>query len=222
MKEHPILFTSAMVKAILAGKKTQTRRIVKPQPGNDLHGHLCWGPPREPMQWWVTDPQKDIAPHCPYGKPGDKLWVRETWGVASIYDSVKPRDLKPNHMKVNFDGQLEGVKKRPSIFMPRWASRIQLEIVSVRVQRLNDISANDAEAEGIVETEFWTPRELESRPFEEKWWDDYHFWENYPQLAYSRLWESINGKGSWELNPWVWVVEFKKVNPNGELCEGRR
>lgn len=95
--------------------------------------------------------------------------------------------------------------------MPRWASRITLEITDVKVELLQDISGDDAMAEGVDQTEFWTPKELEGRPFEEKWWDDYHFWNHYPQMAYRRLWESIHGSGSWDLNPYIWAISFKRI-----------
>lgn len=85
------------------------------------------------------------------------------------------------------------------------------EITKVRAERLQDISAVDAELEGVAHTEFWTPKEMNDRPFEEKWWDDFYFWSHYPQIVFKRLWDSIYGPGSWDRNDWVWVVEFKVV-----------
>lgn len=202
IRERPILFSGAMVRAILEGRKTQTRRVVSTR-GFD------------PYVKSIND-QGRIAPNvcdC-YLKTGDRLWVRETWfdncpGYGPENSELHYRaDGMPD-----FEGEEKGIRWKPSIYMPRWASRITLEIVSVRVERLNDISAVDAELEGVAHTEFWTPKEMNDRPFEEKWWDDFHFWSHYPQIVFKRLWESIYGEGSWEANPWVWVVEFKVVNP---------
>jgi len=152
----------------------------------------------------VKDPDKP----CPYGQVGDRLWVKETWsenrnwtGWAYAYKLEKC---------TWYDEDMKGLWNSP-MFMPRKASRIILEITNVRVERLNDISASSAEREGVALTKFWTPKELEWKPFEEKWWDDFTFWSNYPQIVFKRLWESINGEGSWQENPLVWVIEFKVV-----------
>jgi hypothetical protein len=166
MKERPILFSGPMVRAILEGRKTQTRRIVKPQP-------LCIASGE-----WIMN-----GSACKYGKPGDRLWVRETWWAPR--DDVRG-EYKREYIK--YAATLDGMGQptwKPSIHMPRWASRINLEVVSVRVERLQNISEEDARAEGI-----WQP--------------------NWP-LSWRQLWESINGAGSWEANPWVWVVEFKRI-----------
>jgi len=177
MKERPILFSGAMIRAILAGQKTQTRRVVKPQA--------------------IASPipsSKTGRVHCPYGKPGDRLWVREAWRTVAESNDLTPRDLTAAHRfwyEADAPHQLGYGKLRPSIHMPRIASRILLEVVSVRVERLQDISEADAEAEGITTTEC-----LECDG-----------WAN----AYSRLWDSIYGEGSWAANPWVWVVEFKRI-----------
>lgn len=179
-----------MVRAILDGRKTQTRRVVKKipcacgvwdpteTPAIDERGHYMEG---HSGVWWceccLSDPIK-----CPYGKPGDRLWVRETWGRLDINGTVEYRaDENPKSVGV----------WRPSIHMPRWASRITLEITGIRVERLQDISEDDARAEGVTAI----PLPGGKRCY---------------VAEFSNLWESINGDGSWNLNPWVWVVEFRK------------
>ena len=180
MKERPILFSSPMVRAILDGRKTQTRRVVKSTPVPWNHDHTAWDMSR-----------------CPYGQPDDRLWVREAFmhepadycWEASVSIPSRPKvtvyraDSDPN-------SEAKGVGWKPSIHMPRVYSRILLEIVAVRVERLNDISVSDAIAEGYDGSL--------SDPVD-------------PSIQwYSQLWESINGAGSWAENPWVWVVEFKR------------
>ena len=222
MKERPILFSAPMVRALLDGSKTQTRRVIKPQP--DFVGAM--GNPHVP---WITKaPGLHVFLECPYGQPGDRLWVRETWQTHGELDGITPRDL-PNDLHIQHPATYDGwvSKRRPSIFMPRWASRITLEIVSVRVERLQAISEADASAEGCERMD--SEREVRD-------------WKICPQCGgnglytafsgsggalpdsdcfkcdtyvkrYRHLWESINGAGSWDANPWVWVVEFKKVTP---------
>jgi len=176
MKEKPILFSGEMVRAILAGTKTQTRRVVKakhvPFVSNLLGGFLDGKWNQRPM---------------PYGRPGDHLWVRETFatdGAGLLW------------WRAAGDDQPKVGNWKPSIHMPRWASRITLEITAVRCERLNDISEDDARAEGVVAEppKTWIYRA------------DYI-------AAYRTLWESINGPGSWAQNPWVWVIEFKRIKP---------
>ena len=192
MKERPILFSAPMVRAILDGRKTQTRRIVNKKhlpflaniTGNFLDGK------------WNQRP-------LPYGKPGDRLWVRESFN----HDG--------NHYIYAADLNDAGVQKwaakwKPSIHMPRSASRILLEITGVRVERLQDISEEDAIAEGISRVPF---RPCDGWPI----CDGYMVGKDdgvtglaaKASTAYKKLWESINGPGSWDLNPWVWVVELK-------------
>ena len=191
--EHPILFSVEMVRAIMEGRKTQTRRVIKPQP-NDIR--------ESPFVKSGIEDTHGYEIKRKYA-PGDKLWVRETWmpftenGVRSGMAIYRATD-KPEQ-----DGD-RPLKWRPSIFMPRWASRITLEVVSVRVERVQDISEEDALSEGIS---FWKPKEMDNRPFEE------NFWTNYPQFAFQNLWDSINAKRgySWDANPWVWVIEFRRV-----------
>lgn len=247
MKERPLLMNGAMVRATLAGIKSQTRRIVKPQPkmyepGQDVG---------------LSDYVSDMLV-CPYGRMGDHLWVRETFfaygrwdtrfsekkardewhfidmtiecGRAYQYDADEPELL----LAQGRGGALPGWYRRPAIFMPRAASRILLEIVSVRVERLNDCSEADAEAEGVMQLDADDCPRPETRTKEG--------WSLCPTCAgtglrstlgagggvnfdvdctdcdthlklYRHLWEAINGAGSWDANPWVWRVEFSRVTP---------
>lgn len=189
MKERPILFSAPMVRAILDGRKTQTRRKVKPKwsiyPASD---------PR--MNKW--------SPACPYGRPGDLLWVRETAIVSppnwcDLHDSSHPN--APGGPRVvqylasepcREAANTYKLKATPSIFMPRWASRITLEITGVRAERLKDISEADAIAEGAEWAACGSPQ------------------EGSHKAGYAELWEEINGPGSWDVNPWVWVIEFNR------------
>lgn len=202
-RERPILFSAPMVRAILDGRKTQTRRIVKPPPSGE------WCPLVGDFHETVEDSSGDVYPgplvfgayddcesaRCPYGRPGDRLWVRETWFSSTPKTPSRVRYAADDLIRLE-DGLFARAvckppKWRPSIHMPRWASRITLEIVAVRVERLRGISDTDAIREGIP---------------------DYpDFTGDSPVHDYSALWESINGKGSWDLNPWVWVIEFKRV-----------
>jgi hypothetical protein len=221
MKERPILFSAPMVRAILAGQKTVTRREVTKQAALD-----CLAAGFEPS--FLTLPGN--ADLCPYGKPSDRLWVRETWGVIShnfdqhgnavAWEPDRPakaiREMRfgggyySGHVIYRADGPAEwagdddgGGEPRSawksSIHMPRIASRILLEITGVRVERLQDISRSDIRAEGLV-----CPPELASDDVS----PNYRDW--YP-AAWRELWQSINGPACWEANPWVWVVEFERV-----------
>ena len=208
MKERPILFKAEMVRAILDGSKTQTRRVMKPQPDDDAIiavGEIGTSRGaafvRYPREGGIT---RRVP--CPYGQPGDRLWVRETYFGNHVQHPNEPEDERELHYRAdglpNFEGEESLIKWRPSIFMPRWASRITLEIVNVRVERLQDISEEDARAEGVGQVGIETGQVLESgAPVE----------IGSYACAYCDLWESINGKGSWEANPWVWVVEFKRT-----------
>ena len=208
MKERPILFSAPMVRALLDGSKTQSRRIVKPQPFN--------GRPDDEVRKQMiengalgqdaslTDLINGAIDHgfipeakCPYGHTGDRLWVRETYFGNHFQHPNEPEDERELHYRAdglpNFEGEESLIKWRPSIFMPRWASRITLEIVNVRVERLQDISEDDAKAEGAAWGACGSPQ------------------EGSHKAGYAQLWENINGPGSWDANPWVWVVEFKRV-----------
>jgi hypothetical protein len=222
MKERSILFSAPMVRAILAGTKTQTRRVVHNPHRNDggfvlqNYGNGWW-PYRshDGESGCYLDRQKDgdyysEAPlRCPYGQPGDRLWVRETfmhepadycWG-ASVSIPCRPAETV---YRADHDGDTRGAGWKPSIHMPRAASRITLEITDVRVERLQDISEADALAEGIVPAGDKNGYQLA---------DTTHY-SGSPIDSYFSLWEHINGAGSVEANPWVWVVEWTALlNP---------
>ncbi len=201
MKERPILFSGEMVRALLDGRKTQTRRVVKPQP---VEANGVWGGN------YLKPPEghgRDID--CPYGERGDRLWVREHHARVAANPFCVPHYFANGPMPT-MDARHDAglLRSYPSIHMPRWASRITLEIVSVRVERLQHISAKDAIAEGI---------RIEKGSGLIDGEDCYMMTSNSGYMrgplgaiaAYRDLWESINGPGSWEKNPWVWVIEFK-------------
>ncbi|WP_234300572.1 ASCH domain-containing protein [Pseudomonas syringae group genomosp. 3] len=210
IKERPILFSAPMVRAIQEGRKTVTRREVKVQPRSSADiGSFGRGQP------FIRHPDVTKAnPECPYGRPGDRLWVREAWQADAQVNEVAPRELSHGEpIRYPADGasrqtgcsMITPGKTRPSIHMPRWVSRILLEITAVRVERLQDISRSDIRAEGLE-----CPQELASDDVS----PNYRDW--YP-AAWRDLWESINGAESWNANPWVWVVEFKRVTlPHNE------
>ncbi|UEW68593.1 hypothetical protein [Burkholderia gladioli] len=231
MKERPILFSAPMVRAILDGRKTQTRRVVKHQPpedvapitvaryhptiidrhGDEAPGDEVFGAYSEDGVWGCK---------CPYGEPGDRLWVRETWrGVVEINPPGKTTELGvaryvPDQeycRRVEYQAthERDGEPWRPSIHMPRWASRITLEITGVRVERLQDISEQDAIAEGIERT---------SDGFSVD--GGRHFHAARARDSFASLWDSLNeerGLG-WEANPWVWVIEFQPFTDAGGGC----
>jgi hypothetical protein len=209
--ERPIIFSSPMIQAILDGRKTQTRRIIKPSLGWDA----MWIPSKanetykDGVQRYTMKVNSQYSlPYfkCPYGSIGSILWVRETWRpTMNSMPTGWPYDYKAT---VEADGTpIEGPWK-PSIFMPREACRIRLEITNIRVERVQDISEADAIAEGV---ESWF-----SDLFQETRYKDYETpisdWRN-PDSSYRSLWTKINGTDSWNSNPWVWVVEFKRIEP---------
>lgn len=197
MKERPIPFSAPMVRAILAGIKTQTRRVVKPQPEAEHGGEPYWfvGGYRAWIYRRTTDLLRkggNVLP-CPYGQPGDRLWVREAWKAHTTFDHLPPRDIPQSHVWYMADDSYKAESRfRQGMFMPRWASRITLEFTAVRVERLQEISVGDAIAEGIPRGGPENPDGIEIR-------------------EYRQLWERINGHGSWDANPWVWVVEFRRL-----------
>ena len=207
MKERPILFSAPMVRAILAGTKTQTRRAMRDQPCELLDFNR--GGLSIRVRGAVYQAFSPTLPpvRCPYGQPGDRLWVRETF--AKIDGQTQPwieTDYRATYSHGDRLGDTLGVKKRwtPAIHMPRAASRITLEVAGVRVERLQDISEADAQAEGCT---------MNHNGY---FWGGPHAVSGLKQMAtassaYRDLWESINGPGSWGANPWVWVVEFKAV-----------
>ena len=191
--ERPILFSAPMVRALLAGTKTQTRRVVK-DTGLYAIDAAIHGPETAARELQA------LASRCPYGQPGHKLWVREAFSGARAYE-MHGYPLKEWGNKIWFwaDGNPQRgdwTKPRPSIHMPRHLSRITLEVTDVRVERLQDISEADAIAEGIGRTAsgHWLPGPCD-----------------HPEWAYHQLWDQINGAGAWGANPWVWVVSFKVV-----------
>lgn len=208
-----------MVRAILAGAKTQTRRVCKPA-ANLSAVVACQDPatyregqrPPYLSPGWFGDEEGDVQFFCPYGSPGDRLWVRETF--AKIDGQTQPwieTDYRATYTHGDRMGDALGIKKRwtPGIHMPRAASRITLAVESVRVERLQDITHADAEAEGIAYSERFGGYCIEMAE---------HFNSHDPRESYWSLWEAINGAGSVEANPWVWVVAFKrcqdlKANP---------
>jgi hypothetical protein len=247
MKERPILFSAPMVNAILEGRKTQTRRAMKIQPPSPAYQlGTCVS---------TTGKKKDVGRHHwihlaengyqiidgkqpyfsrPYGNAGDRLWVRETWALtgrmanAKLSDFLDSEFVLKQHLihRADADGYDETVQGwRPSIFMPRWASRILLEITGVRVERLQDISEQDAISEGGQWTDNGPRGWLKpGTAFDDGdkingWKEGWsHIGETDPdkcmgsaRMSYANLWESINGAGSWDANPWVWVLEFKRV-----------
>lgn len=212
--EHPIIFSAPMVRAILEGRKTQTRRVVRPQPqipagttymvmpdstlpGVCPDGTLVWGRP-VPKRGWMRSP---------YGGVSDRLWVRETWAADPCYDHLRPADIPKaalRGIKYDFDIVTNWHKRRPSIHMPRWASRLTLRATEIRVQRVQKISQEDAIDEGIQCMGDAIQRE-----------DDKEYILHSAdccQETFAHLWDEINDKPgrTWGDNPWVWAVTFEK------------
>ena len=217
MTARPILFSGPMIRALLAGEKTQTRRVMSPQPvfaqvhswrGKTLHDGearwWCWG--RHvfgQVDCNGEDFQAAFRPLCPYGVPGDSLWVRETWRAEELEDgsdgvryaaddaflTIQPTPEAAAAWAAADDNGRHGESWRPSIFMPRWASRLLLQVADIRVQRVQAITEQDAWAEGV---------------------GDYGFPRDRDQV----LWDQLNGKRpgcSWADDPWVWAVTFRRV-----------
>lgn len=217
MTEKPILFSGPMVRAILEGRKTVTRRIVKPQPSEHMDGfsgvsHNVRGP-----LWRSGLPGNE---RCPYGKPGTWLWVRETFCAVddSTFDvngkpwvdyRATPRESAEQPAGWHHaPDDPEALKWKPSIHMPRWASRIDLEISGVRVERLQDITEEDAKAEGA---EPWKFNALQSMTSGEMGADCPY------RGGFACLWDEINeDRATWHSNPWVWRVEFRKLEAHHE------
>ena len=218
-KERPILFSAPMVCAILEGRKTVTRRAVKIQPRSkgDI-GSYGIGQP------FIRHPNPTKRnPECPYGRPGDRLWVRETHKISTgkVGDSqacVRYQADGDYQAKVMPQPETAGPRTfdrtRPSIHMPRWASRILLEITDVRVERLQDINEQQALAEGVVGVDF---RPDDGFPMCRGYMvgpdDGKSPLETHAAKAFAGLWRSTNGAENWDTNPWVWVVEFKRIQP---------
>lgn len=208
VKERPILFSGPMVRAIIDGRKTQTRRVIKPQP--ECIDHDVWK--LKDGSILTTQETAEYLFHevygthgTPYGSlwpnGGDRLWVRETFRPIETGMNAGSWDYRADDPGASGKGFMPW---KPSIFMPRAASRITLEITDVRVERLNEISEADAKAEGIEpfgDRDWWYSGEL--RKLGQR--------TTNPVWAFQSLWESINGKDSWAVNPWVWAITFKKV-----------
>jgi hypothetical protein len=208
MKERPMLFSTPMVRAILDGRKTQTRRVVKNSDVRDVgaYGVAAYVTSRDVKERGRVLGRRDVTKTCPYGGPGDKLWVKETFVFRSKHERYYYRADHPVHDPYAHDGW------RPSIFMPRKASRITLEITAVRLERLQEISEEAAIAEG-VELAY---RDVPAAMGGCRAWRDYSDrspWHSSAWASYRSLWESINGPGSWAANPWVWVISFPRCAP---------
>jgi hypothetical protein len=213
-KERPIIFCGEMVRAIFAGRKTQTR-------------HLIWrdGEPDHHMPWWCRDHWQDGDEllSCRYGATGDQLWVRETWAPRLDVDPFEEPEKARDYALYRADGtsldepHWHSYPQRwsPSIHMPRWASRIDLKITDVRAERLHKITEEDAIAEGILDGRYDPGIADGGKP---GWCYAPGRYAGTPQHGFELLWDSINGKRfgcDWGSNPWVWVITFKRAEPQG-------
>lgn len=202
VKERPIIFSGPMVRAILEGRKTQTRRVIKPQPLDSwmLHHNTDWSEYYKRTRFglkkhlWIAHPTENEEIVCSKGVPGDRLWVKETFGIPDA-----PYEKKTKELVVYRADQFPALQEANKYFwrnvrnMPRWASRILLSITNIRVERIQDISAADAKAEGV---EAFLNRDATA-------------WRAGFQIG----WDEINAKRgfAWSMNPWCWVLEFKKL-----------
>ncbi|MFJ5371268.1 hypothetical protein ACIPTP_12190 [Pectobacterium versatile] len=213
MKERGMIFNAEMVRAILNGRKTQTRRIIKNQPFDRsqyrhdhqieiISGRAENGDEVDGLYAYTKSTGGTWSAKCPFGQPGDRLWVRETFAALEpgSYEQVKPRqghcqDLRyaATDRLAKSDANIRGYKWIPSIHMPRYASRILLEITDVRVERLKHIPRD-----GIIAEGYPAERATDGGEYD-------------PFLWYRDLWESLYGEGSWQANSWIWVIEFKQI-----------
>jgi hypothetical protein len=227
--ERSIIFSSEMVRAILKNRKTQTRRVIKPQPEIRYVAGFGIGRCGHPDEWCGFAAGQDASwnewsikanASCPYGQPGTKLWVKETWcpvddtefdGEEWVDYKATPRYAEPGVSHPagweNLPDDLDTLHWKPSIHMPRWASRLTLEIINVRVERVQDISQEDIESEGL-----WYFSEA-YRDEICKWRDCASAIQNTRRKYFKILWDSINLKRGfgWDSNPFVWVIEFKRI-----------
>ena len=225
MKERPILFSTPMVQAILEGRKSQTRRIIKmPDLVNNPSWYRYIGNSNDMGITRVAIPYDDRLYHewqrvnsnaaswvIHSYKPGDVLWVRETWNTLTAYEEKPDYSVMSVREFVYKADDDRFDKWKPSIFMPKEACRIRLLVEDIRVERLQDISEEDAIAEGI---EYMDNQFVEDYDEPLRIYCDYSDKESVLLVAkssYKTLWESINGKGSWDKNPWVWCVKFKRL-----------
>jgi hypothetical protein len=221
-----MLFSAPMVRALLEGRKSQTRRIVKDADVRDVGAFsvAAYVTTRAVKERGRVVGHRDVTVTCHYGGPGDRLWGKETWQawqrVSIEYDEWEPitREVRGGSSMaewVETNGRPDRIEYRatstsvgpwtPSIFMPRWASRLTLDVTAVRLERLQEITQADARAEGVVDTTgVWEA--AGGRPLTDR---D----QAGPRGAYRALWESIHGPGSWEVNPWVWVISFPRASP---------
>ena len=208
MKHIPILFSTPMVQAIIEGRKTQTRRVIKPQ-------HL-------PVE---VAPNEFIANRalCPYGQVGDILWVRESWQHTRILN-INPQDenygyvYRASENGIDFQNNIEGWTWKPSLLMPKDACRLFLKITDVRVENLQSIGEKDAKAEGVDysydELEGYSYKNYAPKPNGNRKLNTRFSnlaWFNSPIDSFKSLWFSINGEQSWNENPWVWVITFERT-----------
>ncbi|MEW5250331.1 hypothetical protein [Microbulbifer discodermiae] len=204
VKERPIPYSAVMIRALRAGMKTNTRRMINPQPemreGGQCRVRINGNWNLGPADFLLRDAMPRFG--CPYGQPGDRLWTREAWRTTAGLDHLPPRDI-PMDAPIWYEA--DGPAPAPQFgryrharFMCRWMSRGLDEVTDIRVERLQDISEEDAKVEGITPYKCgWSNGEM--GPF------------SHPVLAFFTLWDSINGDGSSDANPWVWVIEFKRV-----------
>ncbi len=233
MTEHPIIFSGPMIRSILEGRKTMTRRVLRFQ---NFDGFSNYAPG---VIWTGVDPHRIIE--CPYGRPGDRMWVREAW-LHDPPQGPHGQFQAPDwcHYKATAGPFGDLAKWKPPIHMPRWASRLLLEVTDVRCERLQEITEEDAIAEGIEP--LFTPAQVKQRPelgCDPMPWLNYlwhghfgsygngnkksntwpHQFSSYKTArgSFSSLWQRINVKNHpWESNPWVWVISFKVVDTRGK------
>jgi len=221
MTDRPILFSAPMVRALLAGLKTQTRRTMKPQPifYPEGEGFPIGNDRRTSVEWKGTHcAPENLALLAPYGKVGDRLWVKETFKPHSTFAHLKPSEIPDSKIFYRADNSYapSNTKWWPSLFMQQRFSRILLEIVSIRVERLANCSAEDALAEGVVEYPCLGPQRGPNATYFSAAGPvpgEMPIARTTPVDAYKALWQEINGEDSWDANPFVWVVEFKRVLP---------
>ena len=228
MREGPILFSGPMVRKILDGRKTQTRRLVQPQPQPYLERSMQWGyaigaprPTSPRLVTWRPDgtPVPPIAEYCPYGAPGDRLWVRETWAQSkgNGHRTLYRADLDTDRWPPSVERPDDRIRCwRPSIHMPRAASRFSLEIIDARVERLQEITEADARAEGVRACDRCSGTGIDPvRVGHDPDWCEECGGASQGTTArdvFARLWDEINARRApWVVNPWVWVVAFRRT-----------
>jgi len=222
MNLKPILFKPPMVQAILNGTKTQTRRLIKPQPNENGIDYI----PNPPSLDWEqtyndiwkpwsyeTEEGESVAKFCPYGEKGDVLWVRETFSEEDISFWEGLDFIEKYRYEYKADNEHRKIKWKPGIHMPKEACRLFLEVTRVCVQRLQDITEEDAKAEGVLNMFAHDPS-IGSVAYMD-YMDKKGGWDSVADDArhsFQTLWQSINGVESWDANPWVWVVRFKRID----------